>query len=81
MSVLGFAFALFQALAAIPAILKYVQDFAAGAALWYVQGQTQANLHAIADAASLSARAQTKEDRDEALDAWRSALSRPRILP
>lgn len=76
---ISFALQLFTALAAIPKILGYLQDFAAGVALWYVQTMDRKTLSNIVDAAALASRAETQEDRYAALDAWRRALSRPRV--
>jgi hypothetical protein len=75
------ALAIFQGLAAIPAILGYVKDFAAGVSLWYMQNATKDTLTAIADAAALAARANSDEERYAAALAWKLALSRPRQLP
>jgi hypothetical protein len=78
---LEFALALFNGLAAIPVILGYVKDFAAGVMLWYARNSTKETLSEISNAAAWAARAETQEDRLAALDHWRSALSRPRITP
>lgn len=70
---------LFNAIAAIPKIAEYVERFAAAVVQWYIQRQAEAALAEIANAAALSARAKTKEDRLNADQAWVRALSRPRI--
>jgi hypothetical protein len=75
-----FALALFQALAAIPKILGYLESFAAGVTLWYIQQQDNKTLVSIADAAAFAARAKTQEDRYAAIEKWKAALSRPRII-
>lgn len=74
-----FALSLFTALAAIPKILGYLEDFAAGVMLWYVNHSKAANMQAIADAAALSARAETDDEFYAASDAWHSALTRKRV--
>lgn len=71
--------AILSAIAAIPALLGYVQSFAAQVILWYVQSQDNATMAAIADAANASAAAKTQEDRYEATAQWQKALSRTRI--
>ncbi len=75
----SFVFAAFQALAALPGLLKILQDIAAGAVLFYVQHQTTANLQAIADATALAARAVSDDERYQAAATLRDVLSRPRI--
>lgn len=65
-------------LAALPAILGYVEAFASAVALWYVQRQNNATQAMIADAAALGARAQTEADRYAVAQAWQTALGRPR---
>lgn len=73
--------AILNALAAIPAILGYVESFAAVVTLWYCQRQTNETLTEIADAAALAANAKTDSDKFAAADAWAKALSRPRVTP
>lgn len=68
-----------NAIAAIPALLGYVQSFAAQVMIWYVQRQNNETLSKIADAAALAARAQTDAERYAAAQAWQSALSRLRV--
>jgi hypothetical protein len=75
-----FAYTLIKALAAIPSIINSVKEFAAGCAYWYAEIQTRETLSEIADAAALSARAETSEDRYAALSKWRAALSNARRL-
>ena len=71
--------AILNALAALPSLFNLVQSFCAQCALWYVQSAANTTMADIADAAACAARANTKEERDAALDKWRTALSRPRI--
>lgn len=71
---------IFKALAAIPTIIGIVEQVAAGAVLWYVSRENKETAKLIADAAAKAARATNTEERNAALDAWRAALSRPRIL-
>lgn len=71
--------AILNAISAIPKIAGYVEQFAAAVVGWYVSRQKAATLSAIADAAALSAHAQTDEDRYNAAAAWQKALSSPRI--
>lgn len=68
-----------SALAAIPAILGYVEKFCSQVILWYVQRQNNTTLAKIADAAALAARATTDEERYAAAQAWQTALTRPRV--
>lgn len=71
--------AVLGALAALPKIAAYVEQFAAACALWWISRQKTETLAEIADAAALTARAQTQEDRYAAIEKWREALSRPRV--
>lgn len=71
--------AILSALAAIPAILGYVETFAGAVVLWYVQRAQTETLSAISDAAALAARAKTDDDRYKAAAAWQAALSKPRV--
>jgi hypothetical protein len=71
--------AILNALAAIPAIAGYVESAIQTIISWYVAKQQSDTLAAIADAAALSARAQTEADRYAAAQAWSTALSRARI--
>ena len=66
-------------LAAIPTIIGFVESFAAAVSLWYVQRQTTKTLSMIADAAALAGRASTDGERYAAAQAWKIALSQPRI--
>ena len=75
-----FAYTLIKALAAIPAIIGSIKEFAAGVSYWYAEIQTKETLAEIADAAALSARAETQDDRYAALARWKSALSNTRRL-
>jgi hypothetical protein len=70
-----------NALAAIPSILGYVEAFAQTVTLWYCQRARSQTLSAISDAAALAAKASTDEERYAAAQAWRDALSRPRVSP
>lgn len=71
--------AILSALAAIPKILGYVETFARAVTMWYV-ARAEAETHSmIANAAAKAARAKTQEERLKAAEAWRKALSRPRI--
>ena len=71
--------AILNALAAIPALLGFVESFAQAIVLWWVQRQTGQTLSLIADAAALAARASTDEERYASAEAWQKALSRPRV--
>ena len=68
-----------NALTAIPAIAGYVQSFVTAIITWWVQKQNNETYAAIADAAALSAKAQSDSDRFAAAAAWEAALSRPRV--
>ena len=72
--------AILNALIAIPKIGAYVQWAVQQVVSWYINHQDTATLSAIADAAALSARAQTQEDRINAAKAWQSALSQSRYI-
>lgn len=67
-----------NALIAIPKIADLVMSAVSTIVAWYVQKQTSDTLSAIADAAAFSARAQTDDDRMQAAQKWRDALSRAR---
>lgn len=67
-------------LAAIPKIGEMVNLAVAQVVLWYV-GQAKADtISAISDAAALASRASTDEERYQAAEAWRKALSRTRYI-
>ena len=78
---IAFITGLFNALAAIPALINAVESFASAVTLWYCQRATNATLQAIANAAALAAHAQTDADRYAAAQAWQTALSKPRVTP
>lgn len=67
------------ALAAVPAILGYVETFAGAVTLWFCQHSTNETLSAIADAAALASGATTDAQRFAAAEAWTKALSNPRV--
>jgi len=77
---MSFIVSLLNALVAIPKIAGYVEAFASWVATWYVNRLKQEQLTKIIDAASLAARAETQEERYVAAEAWRTALSAPRII-
>jgi hypothetical protein len=62
---------------AVPIIDSWFQQIIA----FYMSTQTNETLSEIADAAALSAHATSEEERYVAAEAWRKAMSRPRILP
>lgn len=68
-----------DALIAIPKIAGYVEQIVSAITAWYVGRQKAETLSKIADAAAFAARAQTDEERYQAAEKWRSALSRPRV--
>lgn len=68
-----------NALAAIPALINFVESTAAAITSWWVARQTTATLTLIADAAALAANASTDADRMAAAVAWQKALSQPRV--
>jgi folylpolyglutamate synthase/dihydropteroate synthase len=80
MQIVAFLYALFEALASIKAIAEYVKQLAEMITLWYITNHTSETMSKIADAAALSNRAKTKEDRQNALLKWREALNRSRYL-
>ncbi len=69
--------AIVGAIKAVPIIDGWFQQLMA---VW-MNGQTNATLANIADAAAFAARAETDEQRYQAAEKWRQALMRPRILP
>lgn len=69
-----------SALIAIPKIGALVESLCSVIAAYWLAHQQDANYHAIIDAAALSARAKTKEDRINALKTWQDVLSRPRYI-
>lgn len=71
--------AILNALAAIPAILGYVEKFASAVTLWYISRQNNLTLSAISDAAALAARANSEDERYAAAQKWQEVLSRPRV--
>lgn len=70
---------LLDALVAIPKIGDMVSAAVTFIVQWWANKQTAETMAKVADAAALSARAKTQEERYAALEMWRSALSRPRI--
>ena len=70
-----------NALAAIPAILGYVESFASAVTLWFCQRATNETLTAISTAADLAASATTDAERFAAAAAWQKALSTSRVTP
>lgn len=73
-------FAIFTAIANIKALAGYCAEFGKLVAFWYIENHTENTKKEIADAAACAARAKTKEERNAALDMWRSALSRTRFI-
>lgn len=71
---------LLNALIAIPKIADIVMAIAEAVTTWYISKANEETNKYILDAAALSARAKTQEDRSKALDAWRLALSRTRYI-
>lgn len=74
-------FSIFQAIAAIPAILASCEKFGAMVAAWYIAKQNARVLSSMVDAMALQARAESDEDRYQASDALRVAMSLPRVRP
>lgn len=68
-----------EALIALPKIGLIIGKLLNQLCAWWLSRQQAQTYHAIIDAAAMSAKAKTHEDRLKALDAWRDALSRPRI--
>ena len=71
---------LLEALISIPKIGDMVSAAIDSIVQWWAARQTAETMAKISDAAALSARAKTQEDRHAALDKWRDALSRPRVV-
>ena len=57
-------------------VVESVLNIAVG---WYLARQTRETLRGLSDAVALAARATTQAERHAALDAWATALSRPRV--
>lgn len=76
---ISFLLQLFAAISSVKALTEYAMQFAQGIMTWYINNQTNETLSQIADAAAMSARAQTDEERYKAAEAWQLALSRPRV--
>lgn len=75
---IAFILTLFDALAAIPKILGFLESFAGAISYWLIQRSTHETLSQISDAAALAARANSTEERLAAAQKWHDALSRPR---
>ena len=71
---------LLDALVSIPKIGDMVSAAISSIVEWWVSQQTAETMAKVSDAAAMAARAQTREDRHAALDKWRDALSRPRVV-
>ena len=67
---MAFVIALLNALAALPAIAKYVEQFCMTVMGWWVARQNAETAGAIANAAAMQAHAQTEGDRYAADQAW-----------
>lgn len=67
-----------KALIALPKIGNQIEKVIKEIVSWYIANQEQQTYKLLIDAAALSGRAKTHEDRLKALEVWRSALSRPR---
>ncbi len=78
MPIIPFLYSIFQAIAAVPALVSGCEQFASALTLWLVQRSNNETMQKIADAASLQAHAQSDADRYTAAQAWQAALSRPR---
>ena len=71
--------AVLNALVAIPKIGDLVMQIVSGISAWYCAKQTGDTLRAISDACAFAARASNEEERYQAAERWRSALSRDRV--
>ena len=71
---------LLDLLIAVPKIADLVKYITSQVVIWYISKQNGETLVSIADAASLSLRAKTQEDRINAAKKWHSVLSRARYL-
>lgn len=67
-----------KALIALPKIGEQVERVIREIVSWYISNQQTETYKLLIDAAALSGRAKTHEDRLKALGVWRNALSRPR---
>ena len=75
----SFLLALFNAIAAVPSMIKFAEELAAGITLWFVQRANNETNKLIIDAAASANRAKTQEERYAAVEKWKIALSRPRV--
>jgi hypothetical protein len=64
------------AIKAVPIINDWMQSLVAA----WLDGQNKETMSQIIDAAAFSARASTQEERFEASEKWRKALSRNRVI-
>ena len=71
---------LLEALISIPKIGDMVSAAIDSIVQWWAARQTAETMAKVSDAAAMAARAKTQEDRHAALDKWRDALSRPRVV-
>lgn len=69
-----------NAIAAIPQIVGYLEQFAAVVTAWYVQRQNTQIKSDIVDAIALDVNAKTDQDRYDAMDALQKALNRGRYI-
>ena len=63
----------------IPRLAGIVEQLCAAVSAWYLSRQRAETYRQIIDAAALSAKAESQDDRYKALEAWRTALSRERV--
>lgn len=80
MNLAAWLFALFEALAAIAQLAGLMRELASKIAAWYLAEQEEETLRGIIDAANFAARAKTQEERFQAAQKWREALSRRRYV-
>ena len=71
---------LLDVLIAIPKIGEMVSAAVSFLVQWWSNRQTAETMAKVADAAAMAARAKTQEERYAAAEAWRGALSRPRVV-
>lgn len=79
MSVGGWILTIVKALAGMPAFTDKVLAIVGEISSWYINQANEATKMKILDAAAMAMRAKNEEQRYAAAEAWRKALSRPKL--
>lgn len=75
-AVASFITTLLGVVIALPKIGEQVKQIVGLVVAWWMSIQDEKTAHAIADAAAFALRAKTQEERYEASERWKAALSR-----